>query len=107
VKELWLKALRSGEYKQGRGQLRDANNNFCCLGVLCNIHAQAHPKFAATQTDPEIYDGYKNMISENVCRWAGIENSFDLKQLWARNDAVDLYKAHNFAQMADYIESVL
>lgn len=39
VKEKWLKVLRSGEYEQGRGQLR-SDNKFCCLGVLCEIYRQ-------------------------------------------------------------------
>lgn len=34
VKKVWVAALRSGEYKQGRTQLCDANDRFCCLGVL-------------------------------------------------------------------------
>jgi len=32
----WLKALRSGDYKQGRGSLCN-KNKYCCLGVLCEI----------------------------------------------------------------------
>ena len=32
----WIAALRSGEYKQGTGNLyRDCK--YCCLGVLCDI----------------------------------------------------------------------
>jgi hypothetical protein len=31
--DLWLNALRSGEYKQGKGYLFDGTG-FCCLGVL-------------------------------------------------------------------------
>lgn len=30
----WLKALRSGDYKQGMGYLKSQDNEFCCLGVL-------------------------------------------------------------------------
>ena len=41
IKAKWVAALRSGEYKQAKGQLR-IGNSFCCLGVLCNLHAQAH-----------------------------------------------------------------
>lgn len=37
VKQLWIDALRSGKYKQGLGKLRDSNN-FCCLGVLCDLY---------------------------------------------------------------------
>jgi len=32
-----VEALRSGEYSQGIGQLVDSADNFCCLGVACNI----------------------------------------------------------------------
>jgi hypothetical protein len=53
IKTKWLKALRSGDYKQGQCSLKkvlyegdlDFNNKevkertetFCCLGVLCDI----------------------------------------------------------------------
>jgi len=37
VKERWLQDLRSGEFKQGKGVLRTKSDEFCCLGVLCNI----------------------------------------------------------------------
>lgn len=33
----WIKALRSGKYKQAKGKLRRANS-YCCLGVLCNLY---------------------------------------------------------------------
>ena len=34
--EKWAAALRSGEYKQGTGRLRQGDS-FCCLGVLCDL----------------------------------------------------------------------
>lgn len=38
IRDKWISALRSGEYKQGHGYLREVkNNSFCCLGVLCDI----------------------------------------------------------------------
>lgn len=36
IKEDWIKALRSGKYKQGTGCLRKGNE-YCCLGVLCEV----------------------------------------------------------------------
>lgn len=36
IKERWVAALRSGDYKQTQERLRDANG-FCCLGVLCDV----------------------------------------------------------------------
>ena len=38
VKEKWVAALRSGEYKQGQYSLRNNSNQFCCLGVLCDLY---------------------------------------------------------------------
>lgn len=32
-----MKALRSGEYEQGRSKLCDNGKQWCCLGVLCNL----------------------------------------------------------------------
>jgi hypothetical protein len=37
IKIKWIDALRSGKYKQGRHCLRNDNNEYCCLGVLCDI----------------------------------------------------------------------
>lgn len=34
--KLWVKALRSGLYKQGREQLQ-SSDGFCCLGVACDV----------------------------------------------------------------------
>lgn len=36
----WVKALRSGDYKQARGQLKKVDGNrvgMCCLGVACDL----------------------------------------------------------------------
>lgn len=39
IMKKWVKALRSGKYKQGTGTLKQYNRNeeakHCCLGVLC------------------------------------------------------------------------
>lgn len=35
AKSRWLVALRSGNYNQRKGVLRDTEDNFCCFGVLC------------------------------------------------------------------------
>ena len=43
IKEKWLKALRSGEYTQGQGflkQMKDNTPQYCCLGILCDIAAK-------------------------------------------------------------------
>ena len=40
MKKRWVKALRSGDYEQGRGALHSADGKFCCLGVLCDIEIE-------------------------------------------------------------------
>lgn len=42
VKKLWMDALRSGRYSQGREALR-RDDQFCCLGVLCDLYREFHP----------------------------------------------------------------
>lgn len=37
LKAKWVTALRSGEYRQGRYNLRTASDTYCCLGVLCDV----------------------------------------------------------------------
>lgn len=44
LKEKWLKALRSGQYKQTIGALKRQSENgdcrYCCLGVLCDVSGE-------------------------------------------------------------------
>ncbi len=47
VKAEWVAALRSGEYRQGTGHLRNVTTalenapaTHCCLGVLCDLYAK-------------------------------------------------------------------
>lgn len=35
--QLWVDALRSGEYRQTRGCLQDSHG-YCCLGVACRVY---------------------------------------------------------------------
>ena len=37
IKQKWVAALRSGKYKQGIGYLRSTSDEYCCLGVLCDM----------------------------------------------------------------------
>lgn len=69
----WAAALESGEYKQGTWQLRKGNK-FCCLAVLCNLHAQDHPEIAAKQKLKSAYMGEVVALPAEVCEWAGMKS---------------------------------
>jgi len=47
IKELWVKALQSGEYKQSIGKLctikSDGTKGYCCLGVLTDLFMKEFP----------------------------------------------------------------
>jgi hypothetical protein len=44
----WLKALRSGEFKQGKGYLASVDHrgseSYCCLGVACELFRRENPE---------------------------------------------------------------
>ena len=62
IKRKWVSALRSGTYRQGQGKLRLADN-FCCLGVLCEISAKGDWYQGK-------YLGEKNFLPKEVLNWS-------------------------------------
>ena len=73
IKELWIKALRSGKFQQGKEMLayQDDEVNgglrYCCLGVLCHLYNREKKK------------GWENLhidgdeiLPTKVALWAGL-----------------------------------
>lgn len=58
LKKRWVKALRSGKYRQGHGKLC-FNDNYCCLGVLADIEG------ALVALDDYTYN-IKGIIDESI-----------------------------------------
>ena len=101
IKALWLKALRSGDYKQVKRSLR-TKEGFCCLGVLCDISGEGE---WAKHGDLNRYlskngNYYKTMPPFSVYGWAlnKYSNSV-LSTLAEMNDA-----GASFNTIANYIE---
>jgi hypothetical protein len=110
IKKLWVEALRSGDYKQGRSRLRDENNRFCCLGVLCNIYAQQNPEFAANQKYTFAYDGLSGFPSYTVREWAGLKDedpTVYVNGIETSLSIVNDMHNFNFKQIARLIEKQL
>ena len=78
---LLLDALRSGKYLQGTGQLR-FDDNFCCLGVACDIYKENNPDRASwenhgyfrTRYDGDD-DGSSMELPSEVSSWYGFHTS--------------------------------
>ena len=70
----WVRALRSGKFKQGKGALLDTRGRvprYCCLGVLCELHRRSTKRF---KWEDERYDGSLNVLPESVMKWAGLSD---------------------------------
>lgn len=92
IKKKWLKALRSGEYKQGRVNLY-WNGRYCCLGVLRKIE---YPRSKSSSADAGVYLTGKHLESFGLTH----EQQLFLSQM---NDR-DL---KSFKQIANWIDKNL
>lgn len=116
VKDKWLKALRSGEYIQGNGFLKEGDK-FCSLGVLCDLAAKegvgkweafVH-KLQVFKTSPDTF--HPSFPPNAVVEWAGLPSrsptimsgKYSMRNLGALNDIDKL----SFGQIADLIEEQL
>lgn len=119
IKAKWVAALRSGEYTQGKNQLRTETESgpvFCCLGVLCDLHQQVTPGARWTQQS-RYYTGKAGAISvvgyppDAVRKWAGLSSgSPDITLAdGKRTDLSNLNDVHGatFAEIATLIEEQL
>ena len=75
VKEKWLSALRSGDYKQTKSCLHKGDG-FCCLGVLCDLYGKEND-VEWKLVDAGIYYEFqdkKAILPHSVIEWAGVED---------------------------------
>lgn len=123
VKAEWLTALRSGDYKQTSGCLRDSVG-YCCLGVLTNIWASENSvewregESAYTISLPGTHSE-ASVMPDFVMRWSHLMHSTGSTLLGTRKETgvsqeefyVNLGNLNDngftFEQIADVIEYAL
>lgn len=94
LKEKWVKALRSGKFKQGRRSLKknmaDGSCEYCCLGVLMQL------QFGGFPAHPDPYKPIAALIGDDAPGRLGkpISNLIEM------NDD----QKRPFSEIADYIE---
>ncbi len=112
LKKQWVKALRSGEYKQGRGCMHTVGKDggsprFCCLGVLVDIAHEGDWELANFQVPDDvtyaIRDGvdktlYPDVPAPSILEEMGLDAS-ELDGLTEHNDG-----GKSFKWIASYIE---
>lgn len=126
IKEKWLEALRSGEYKQTTGSLHDSTG-FCCLGVLCDLYMKvADVTWEASDVHPFDDNRKRYYVAEDgevlnadellpgvVADWAGLDDidpqivSEDDGEVWSDTLSTLNDDGHTFEQIASYIEESL
>ena len=91
---LWLKKLRSGEYEQGTGRLRNGCR-FCPFGVLCDLAS----KDGGPEWNGFEFMGQPDRLRREVREFMGMTLAAT-KVLLNMNDI----RGHSFNQIAEYIE---
>lgn len=118
IKEKWITALRSGEYKQGTGYLcRAQEKEYCCLGVLCNLAMKEgickisnYEKIVSCETNMVRYDGNNSFVPSSVQEWAELDNQNPMIYDGIENTTLATHndnKGRNFNEIADLIEKYL
>ena len=105
IKNEWIKRLRSGNFKQGVGVLKNSiDNKYCCLGVLCEIHPEV--KFMKKENSILYYYKNKN-ISEYVTLPKDFREKIGMDELTVRHVAELNDAGYSFNEIADWIEKNL
>jgi hypothetical protein len=114
IKTLWLTALRSGEFEQGRNALcetRRGVKEYCCLGVLTELAVRAgvgrwtlalerHGFVAADEDSNRAETG---LLHDAIAHWSHLSDSSDRQHLMDMND----FHGNTFGEIADWIEKNL
>lgn len=89
TKEEWIAALRSGDFKQGRGVLASVGyDEFCCIGVYGCLMTDSRNPYTA-----------KHGVYHAVTALIGLRNRHALVSL---NDI----EGKSFDEIADYLEKL-
>jgi hypothetical protein len=99
VKDKWVAALRSGDYKQGRNKMRSFEDEFCCLGVLCDIVDKS--TWRPYNHGYYKHDGVASLPSDSIRKEVKITDT-QVSELAELTDS-----GKDFKEIADYIEENL
>ena len=118
VRDLFVKALRSGKYPQGYDRLRSIDDTYTALGVLCDLATKVGAASWDRVGDEYFISGSQppstgGTLPVQVREWAGIEGTAlsqelplrdlngDLHPIWRVSD---IFKV-DFTVIADLIEA--
>jgi len=109
IKARWVAALRSGVYAQTTGVLHN-EKGYCCLGVLCDIHAQETNTPWVPDAFSFLYADEINVLPSIVRKWAGLQRKDPTVKVDEGPEALSNMndtQRRTFAEIADAIEKGL
>lgn len=109
-KRKWVKALRSGEFKQGRSSLKEnmsfendiVDYRYCCLGVACEIQGLKTDNRGFIENN-NIYKNLRGITKIPKILLGNEDNNPVVSKLVSLNDT----KKWNFKRIATWIEKNL
>lgn len=105
VKKKWVKALRSGKYKQCISNLH-RSDSFCCLGVLCDISGL--DDWSKGNYNEYCYLNKHDVLPKKVSQWAGLGRSRTVSINNGNDSLAGLNdRGKTFKEIADIIEEQL
>lgn len=96
VRDEWTAALRSDEWKQGRGQLCNEDGEMCCLGVLYDVAIDGDWVLSNGRWTA---DGNSTRLSDDLRKQLGL-NVGTQHMLVRQNDS-----GYSFREIADWIDA--
>jgi len=123
IKAQWIADLRSENFAQGQGLLR-TGDQYCCLGVLCELAVEAGVisaqengdgmfKYGIFSDDFNVSDTSLVSLPDAVCRWAEIYDPDPMVPVEVDGNVRNEYLAtlndsnYSFGEIADLIEENL
>jgi hypothetical protein len=103
IRDKWLAALRSGEYKQTTSVLRrtiSGEPKYCCLGVLCEVAGVPREDIDTRGISTYDFGEEGSFEGEPPADFLGL-SAWQINQLTCKNDIDGL----NFTAIADWIEA--
>lgn len=110
IRKQWVNALRSNEYEQGGGRLKNGRK-FCCLGVLCDLAVKAgRGRWSDDDTFIDTNGDLNSLgLTTNMANWVGCGQPDALVRLRGQTYSLaDLNDTGtSFNEIADLIEKDL
>ncbi len=103
IKNLWIEALRSNKYKQGKYYLKNTDqeeDRYCCIGVLCDILFKNN----LIDIDENLF--HKPYPSKKIYEFLKIEDVEEITKFQEKFSQMNDYGNRTFEEISNYISEI-